>query len=239
MPCPTGSSKAPELRVAGVVVLVVSATTCRNPHVLSALAALVFALCLWGNLPLRHFFRRLAMVLGGSLFFLVLAAWPPESSPAPQGAIGAGTLALRLAVAAGAVAWLQGTLGDRQLFAAFSRLRVPPVLLYQMLITWRYFHVLGEDLLSLWRAAGARGFAKGGGLWDRRTFVTLGHLAGALLVRSAGRAERIALALASRNLNGHPPLVVARSWSWREVASCLAMVGVAALAIWLERGASW
>lgn len=229
---------APHVRLVGTMMFVAVVTSLRDPVLLAALALGALALCLASRLGLRFLLARLGLVFSGSALFLVLTVVSQPGNP--EALVLAGLACLRLLAAAAAVIWLVGTLGERNLFAALYSLGMPPLLIYQLLLTWRYFHVLAADVLSLWRATGARGFTPGCSLGHRYTFQTLGRLIGACFVRSLARGERVSLAVASRGLGGCPPLVVSRpGWRWRDLLPGLAMAGMAALLLWLDRGGLW
>lgn len=245
----TGELSHLRLRLLAVLCFLIVVVSVRHPLYVALLTAGVLLLYLAGRRGLRPLLLRLGPVfLGSALFFVLVLVSHPGEAAWQVGAVGlsrsglatAGLISLRLLAAATAVAWLSATLGERNLFAALWGLGLPPLLIYQLLFTWRFLHVLAEDVWALHRAAGARAYVPGRFLWDRATFGTLGRLLGALLLRSLSRSERVSLAVACRGLNGHPPLVVANpGWRWRDLPAGLSLAAAAAVLIWLDRGGLW
>lgn len=233
-PQPSG---APHLRLLGVLAFVGVVTGLRDPVLLAALAPAVLVLVPAARLSWRFFLARLVPVLGGGGLFALL--YLVGRAGDPRAVEEAGLLGLRLFASATVVIWLMGTLGERNLFLALSRLRLPPLFLCQLLFTWRYLHVLAGDLLSLRRAAAARGFVPGAGLGHGRTFSTLGRMAGACLLRSFARGDRVALAAAARGFGLRPPLAAGAGDGRRDLLPGLALAGLAAVLFWLDRGGLW
>jgi cobalt/nickel transport system permease protein len=99
------------------------------------------------------------------------------------------------------LAWmaLVGSSPVSQLGHALDRMRVPPKLVYLLLITYRYIFVLGEEYRRLMRATKVRGFRPGTNMHTYRTYA---YLIGMLFVRAADRAERVRQAMLCRGFHG-------------------------------------
>lgn len=233
-----GSPAAPHLRLVGVLIFIAVVTSLRDPVLLAVLALAALGLGLASRLGWRFLLTRLGLVLASGVPFLLFTL--VSQSGHPQALMLAALVGLRLLAAAASLIWLVGTLGERNLFIAFYSLGLPPLFVSQLLFTWRYFHVLAADVLSLRQAAAARGFVPGASLRHRHTFRTLGQLLGAFFLRSLARGERVGLAVAARSLGPCPPLAVARpGWQRRDLLPGLVMAGVAAILVWLDRGGLW
>ena len=90
--------------------------------------------------------------------------------------------------------------GMKGLSAALRALKVPRILVMQLLLTFRYIHVLGEEAARMMlayqlRAPGQRGIA----------FRQWGPMAGQWLLRTLKRADRLHQAMLCRGFNGDLP----------------------------------
>lgn len=93
---------------------------------------------------------------------------------------------------------LIATTGMDNLAAALRQLKVPKVLVLQMLLTYRYIAVLTEELALILRAYSLRAPGQRGIKWG-----TWGSLAGQLLLRTYDRAERVYEAMCLRGFVGN------------------------------------
>jgi cobalt/nickel transport system permease protein len=98
-----------------------------------------------------------------------------------------------------AVTALLGTMEAPVLGHALHHLRVPGKLVHLLLFSIRYLEVLQQEHRRLHAAMIVRGFRP---RMDRHTYRCYGYLAGMLLVRSVGRAERILTAMRCRGFIG-------------------------------------
>jgi len=170
----------------------------------SALALAALARVSWPWLVRRLI--ALALVL---LFFL---AWLPLF-PGPQdatfsllglelstpGCYRALVLLTRTLALATVLLVLWTTTEPPELFQAAAALRVPGVLVQVTALTYRYLFLLVEEWRHLRMAWHGRGFRL---RMNRHAYRTVGHAAGALLVRSHDRAERVAQAMRCRGFDG-------------------------------------
>lgn len=100
-----------------------------------------------------------------------------------------------LTVAAGVL--LIATTGMEKLGAALRMLRVPKIFVLQLLLTYRYISVLGNELARMLRAYSMRAPGQKG--IKREAW---GSLAGNLLLRSFDRAQRVYAAMCLRGFTG-------------------------------------
>src|SRR5581483_9166972 len=98
------------------------------------------------------------------------------------------------------------------------------------LLAYRYAFLLADELRRLRVALRVRGFRARA---DRHGYRTLGHVVGAVLVRGADRADRVADAMRCRGFDGRFHTLTAFRTTAADVVSCLLVVaGVAALVLW-------
>lgn len=112
-------------------------------------------------------------------------------------------------------------------FWALQALGVPRPLVQMALITQRYLPLLYDEKEALFTAAACRGYRMASG-W--RGFETTAYLAGAILVRGYGRAERVWNSMACRGFQG--TLYPSRRWRIQPV-DCLISAFIITISILL------
>ncbi len=167
-----------------------------------------FALILVARLSLLVVARRLILV---NIFNLILAAMLPityEGQPlyslgpfvgSVEGVRLAGEIALKSNALVLIFIALVTTMSVATLGHALNSLRVPPKLVYLLLIAYRYVFVLEQEYGRLATAARVRGFSAGTNL---HSYKTVAYLFGMLLVRALARAERVYQAMLCRGFCG-------------------------------------
>ncbi len=110
-----------------------------------------------------------------------------------------------------------------QLISGLERLRMPRVLLLIASFMARYGEVFAAELRRSQRALASRNYRA---RWLGNTPV-LGHLLGALFVRSYGRGERVYVAMLSRGYDGRVPLWSTSRFGASEVLFLFCLVGAA------------
>jgi cobalt/nickel transport system permease protein len=191
----------PRWKLAAVLVAAAGLAAVERPGPAAAGFALAVGLAVLARLPVRQVRDRLGLLLLAAAPFLILLpftvagpGWGSERGLAAAAAVGCrclgiGTLALVLT----ATAPLPRTL------AAGRALGLPgPVVLVAQL-AHRYTAVLAGEARRLRTALRVRAFRP---RTDAHTYRTLGHAAGALLVRGGERAERVAAAMRARGFDG-------------------------------------
>jgi cobalt/nickel transport system permease protein len=173
------------------------------------LAAWPLALGALGDVPWRPVLLRIALA---SPFALGVAAFEPLLDRAPalaaggvvvsSGAVAFVTVVLKFSLALSAALVLVATTGFDAVCAALERLRVPRLLVAQLLLLYRYLHVLAEEAARLWRAHALRSPDR-----PRPTARAAAMLLGQLLVRTLARAERLHAAMRCRGFEGALHLV--------------------------------
>jgi cobalt/nickel transport system permease protein len=166
------------------------------------------ALAALGDVPARPLLVRLALA---SPFALGVAAFEPLLHREPVAswgglAVSAGWLAFatilaKFALSLGAALLLVATTGFDDACVALRRLGAPRALVVQVLFTWRYLFVLGEEAARTVRAHALRAPAG-----NRPTLGEGGQLLGHLVLRALDRAERIHAAMLCRGFDGRYPV---------------------------------
>jgi cobalt/nickel transport system permease protein len=82
---------------------------------------------------------------------------------------------------------------------AAHALHIPGMLVQVAVLTYRYLFVLADELARLRVALRVRGYRN---RVNRHSYRTVGHVAGALLVRGYERAERVGQAMRCRGFTG-------------------------------------
>jgi cobalt/nickel transport system permease protein len=110
------------------------------------------------------------------------------------------SILIRFVLTVGSVLILIGSTGLDQVCAALERLKVPRIFVMQILFLYRYLFVLTEEAARMIRARALRtSNGQGNGLRSFR------GMAGSLLLRTFGRAERISQAMYCRAFEGRIP----------------------------------
>jgi cobalt/nickel transport system permease protein len=110
-------------------------------------------------------------------------------------------------------------------FKAARALLAPRILVFLMLLTYRYAFLLMEEFARLRIAVRVRGFRNRANLHSYRT---VGQVAGTLLVRSAERSERVGQAMRCRGFDGEFRSLADFRTRWFDVLAFASIVGYAA-----------
>jgi cobalt/nickel transport system permease protein len=124
------------------------------------------------------------------------------------------------------VAMLASTTRFADLLEALRRLKVPPLLVRLLGLTYRFLFVFTEEASRMRRSLAARAFE---GRWLGHVPV-LGRMLGVLFLRAYERGERVHLAMAARGYGQEPPPPPSPRAGLRDVLSaCLVLASAAAL----------
>ncbi len=154
---------------------------------------LAVAAAVW-RVPARTLIVRLVPMAG--LVAAALAGMAFGSTP--EVAVG---LAVRLILMSAAGVVVSLSLPGTLLLSGLRSLGSPATLVTLLLLTSRYLHVIGDEVLRVQRAWRSRAFGRIG----LRHALSLGRAVAALTRRSADRSERIAWAMVSRGFSGQIP----------------------------------
>ncbi len=219
-------------KLAGLLALSAGASLLETPGPLAALLALTAALAVVGG-------RIAVTAVVGRALLLALPVAPllvvlPLADGRRGGLVAAAVSARLVAVGLTALVLIRTT-GFPTLLAAAQGLRVPGVLVAVAQAAYRYSFVLAGEARRTRVALRTRGFRLRS---DRRTYQTVGYSVGALLVRSADRAETVAAAMRVRGFSGAFHTTTAfRTTAADVVGFAAAIAAVAGLVAW-DRGSA-
>ncbi len=196
-------------KIAAVAIAIVVNACLTTPFGIVGGAAVAIAWTLDAGVSGRTLLRRLLPIVGMLLLFF---AWPilwPGTDETPWHILGlpispravltlVATVGRTIAIATLFVAVIDTT-PMHELGAGAAGLGAPRVLIHLVLMTHRYIFVLAEEFARLRRALRVRGYRN---RLDRRTFATIGSIAGTLFVRGHERAERVHHAMLARGFDG-------------------------------------
>jgi cobalt/nickel transport system permease protein len=145
--------------------------------------------------------------------------------------IAAGLAVFCRCVAIGCLALIVlGTAPFRHTLAAAHKLMVPGLLVVLVGLAYRYAFLLGEEYRRIRVALRTRGFQTRA---DRHGYRTLSYATGAILVRGADRAERVAAAMRCRGFDGTFRTTISfRTTNADFISWLLVIVAIVALIIW-------
>lgn len=196
---------------------------------LAPLALFPLALFTLGDVPVRPLLFRLAVA---SPFALGMGLPEPFLDHAPalllgsfcmtRGSLACLTILAKFGLSLGAALLLVATTRFDEVCVALGRMGVPRPLVRQLLLTYRYLFVLGEEAARLVRAHALRSPDH-----PRPTLRIAGVLLGQLLLRAVGRGERIHVAMGCRGFDGSMPM--RREWSLGKGDAAFALFTVALL----------
>lgn len=200
--------------VAVLINLLVLPWTRSVPGTLLALVCSVVFLLSTGA-PRSWWLPRLMMVAGFLLLFVIVLPFTvgqPDVqvaglSVSSQG-IGLGMSILYRGLAA--VSWtlfLTATTTTEELLHAATALHVPQPILRVMVVTWRYIQVMYHTIRHFRTALRLRGFRNRPGL---RTYQTITHVIGTLLIQGFEHTERTVQAMRARGYQGR--IVTLADW---------------------------
>ena len=196
----------PRAKVITTAVFVVCVVSYGKYDLLGLLPFAIFPVVLAteGDLPLG-FLGRLLLVV--SPFALLMGAFNPVFDREVVAQVGAwgvtggwvsyASIVLRFLLTAGAALVLTATTSFTGICLALQKLRVPDVLVTQLLLLFRYIFVLGDEAQRMGQARRLRSFGRRGMGWR-----VYGQMLGQLLLRAFARAQRIYVAMKCRGFDG-------------------------------------
>lgn len=151
-------------------------------------AALLTGAWALSQMPVMHALRRMLVAQVFILGVGLLSVLSPSTLPTTLGTV------IKSNLCVFAMVVLTWTTPFQQILQEMRCWRLPPVLLTNLALMYRYLPVLIEESRRMQRARAGRTFQKGRPLvWH-----TVSMVIGQLFIRSVGRAERIYLAMCAR-----------------------------------------
>lgn len=228
----------PRARVVAVLAFALGVVSLQRIGSVAVALAAAGAAALLLRLPLATALRRLLAAQASLALLLATLPFSVPGTPllrlgplvaSDAGVLRAATIALKANAILVAALALLGTLDASRIGHALHRLHAPAPLVHLLLFTVRYLGRLEEEFARLRNAMRARAFRPRS---DRHTWRSLGQLAGMLLVRSAGRAERVMQAMRCRGFTGRLYVLDELHWRATDAAfSAVFAVGLAGLVL--------
>jgi len=178
------------------------------------LALVLIAIALSAKLPLGHLVKKVLIIL--PFLFVVAISIPFVKKDGVGGGYNLGFGGLSVSQSGLWILWnaviksslgifsiilLSSTTSFPQLVRGMERLGSPKIFTILASFMYRYSFILVDELQRMNRARDSRGF---GGRWFWQSRV-IGHMVGALFLRSFHRGERVYQAMLSRGYNGTMP----------------------------------
>jgi cobalt/nickel transport system permease protein len=203
------SRRDPRWKLAAFAIAVATTAALATVPAAAASFALALACVAIGRVPGGWYLRRLSALLPffvvfGLLMPLVVRGGEPLATLGPlriseRGVTAAALITLKgVAIVTFVLVLLTAAPFHVTLQAGHS-LHVPGLLVQLTLLTYRYLFVLTTEFARLRTALRVRGFRS---RMTAHSYRTVAHVAGALLVRSAERAERVGQAMRCRGFDG-------------------------------------
>ncbi|HZZ82592.1 MAG TPA: cobalt ECF transporter T component CbiQ [Gemmataceae bacterium] len=240
--CPPSFTQRLDPRWKLAAILLTSILFVQLRNVGPAVAAVVATLLLIASarIPWRWCLNRLATSL---LLFALFLGWLPFIVQDGDATLELGVITLSvtgtlrlvtLTAKIGAVLSLMlvllATTPLPDIFKAARALWMPRLLVFLMLLTYRYVFLLVEEFARLRTALRVRGFRNRA---DLHSYRTVGQVAGTLLVRSHERSERVGQAMRCRGFDGEFRSLHEFRGGWPDVLAFLLTVSYAvALVVW-------
>ncbi len=209
----------PRIKVLTTLVFIVCVVSFGKHDISALVPFLVYPLFLvvLGDLPVAYLLRKLTFAAPFAVLIGIFNPLLDREVLLQIGAVGISggwvsfmSILLRFTMTVGAALILIATTGYHSVCMALEKMGVPQVFVVQLLFLYRYLFVLVDEASRMVRARSLRSF-QGKGLGMR----VFGSMAGHLLLRTMGRAQRIHLAMLCRGFEGtirpfHPMRV--RGW---------------------------
>jgi len=223
----------PRLKIAAGTIFVVGVVLLKSLPLAAAAFGLAALAVFSAGLPARFLAGRFLWVLPFlSLMFITLAL----GNGLPLSAAGlsfAALVCLKALTAVTVMVALLGTQPLQALFSALAHLRLPPLPLTALFLTYRYLFLFRDELHAAQRSLAARAFRPG---LDRRSFRAFGELTGTVLLGALDRSERVHRAMSARGFEGRLPAGPARAVRGADLAKGLVSVAAVVLLVVLDRG---
>jgi len=134
---------------------------------------------------------------------------------------------VKMFLCVGAAIWLSATTPFAQLLDSLRKLKVPSLLTIMLSFMFRYLFVIAEEAMRMSLAYQSRCPRK----QTLKDAENVGKLAGALMLRTYNRAERIYLAMLSRGFDGEFRTISVQQMTFADFTLLIAFTGLLALIV--------
>lgn len=229
-------------KLSALVVSALVVATLRQPRFIALALVLAILLALSARITIRSLATRLGLLLlavAPLLFFLPLMQQDQERGwnlgpvfLSEAGLEGAAAIAGRMMTIGVLGLVLTRTAPLSTTFAAANALYCPGVLAQIADLALRYTYSLAGEARRMLVSLRTRGFRA---RTNWHTYQTMGHSVGALLVRGADQAERVAIAMQARGFDGQYRPVTEFRTKFRDVLSFLVVVVISMAVLLIDR----
>lgn len=207
----------PSHRLWTVMVLLCAVVILWQPAVLSGTAGLFLFVLLWCGIPIQNILGRMLLLLPFGAGAVIFIPFHTPGIPAfhllgftatEEGVQRAIVILLKLANANLLLTYLLSVTPLFVLLRSLRSIGVPAIMLELMMLMMRYFFLLKDEAISMYRAQRSRGMKLSGWIWSARTYQRFGQLIGVLFLRAYQRSQRIYIAMSARGgLEGEIPMM--------------------------------
>ncbi len=188
--------------------LLLSSYDPQNPTALLPMSLFPFSLFIWAALPLRPLLLPLLLASPFALFMALGELFFAEKLS--LGLLSSASILLRFLFGVSALLCILAVTGFQGICRGLQGLKLPKILVTQLLLSHRALQILLQESLRASRARRQRSFSG-----QKLSLEHHGRFLAQLLSRSVQRAERIQIAMRSRGFKGLMPLPP-RSWRWAD-----------------------
>ena len=198
----------PRVRIVAAFAFSIVVAVCDRFVALGFAVGVSVVLILIARLPLKKVLGRLIIVNGLILFLWLFLPFTFHGTPlftvgpftvTREGIAYAAVITLKSNAIIIALMALVATIPIFTIGRAMSHLRVPSMIAYLFLFTYRYIHVIYAEYQRLMRATKIRGFRPATNMHTYRTYA---YLVGMILVKSHDRSQRVRAAMLCRGFQG-------------------------------------
>jgi cobalt/nickel transport system permease protein len=221
------------VKLLAALALLIMVTSSRSFAFPLLVAAIGLGICLWLKVPARLLLVRFAEPLflavivivlktlcsGGELIATINLPWI-QLTASREGLVEGVRIAARICGAVTLVAALGFATPFTELLAALAWLRIPRAFIEVTIFAWRYLFVLAEDAQVIHAAQRNRL----GYVGVRRSFRSLGTLAGALVIKAFDSSQTMTVAMMQRGYDGTLPLMKHRQFRLGDVLATVGLI---------------
>jgi len=223
----------PRLKIGAGTVFVVGVVLLESLPLVAAAFGLAALAVLSAGFPARFLAGRMLWVLPFLGLMFITMALGNGLPPSAAGLNFAALVSLKALTALTVMVALLGTQPLQALLSALAHLRLPPLPVTALFLTYRYLFLFRDELHSAQRSLAARAFRPG---LDRHSLRAFGELTGTVLLGALDRSERVHRAMSARGFDGRLHSGPARAVRAADLAKGLVSVAAVILLVVLDRG---
>lgn len=184
------------------LVIVFGIALLNNINILSGVFILIVSILLLGGHLNQQYFRRMLLFAPFLLLLAVPLLFGAGLPVSAERLALAAELSLKVMACGLVLVHLGISRSHEVLLEGLSALRMPAVMITIMLLSFRYFFMIYEDVTKGFRALRARGILQAG---LKQSLPIFGEWIGGFFLKSLDHSEKVYQALKARSFNGHIP----------------------------------